>query len=96
VDRKRAKTNIMQTATQNEMPQKFVEIRVSKMISLISERIFKNPFGFWKRNERAKLYIDKFFLQAKYNVKRDVDGKEKFDRIFVIFHEFQYRLSQER
>lgn len=40
----------MQTATQNEMPQKFVEIRVSKMISQISERIFKNPFGFWKRN----------------------------------------------
>jgi hypothetical protein len=53
VDRKRAKTNIMQTATQNEMPQKFVEIRVSKMISQISERIFKNPFGFWKRNEKG-------------------------------------------
>ncbi len=61
------------------------------VISLTSERIFNNPFGFWKRDERATFLSISFFLFFEKRC-----GRRGRLWVFLIFHEFQSQLSRER
>ncbi len=43
-----------------------------------SQRIKKNPFEFWKRDDRATFCINYFFVRAEYTAESDVIGGGDF------------------